>query len=80
MKRSVRARTIEKNRWKRKFAYELRSLMESRGIDEIKLAELSDLSQPCISNYLNGKCIPIAYNLYKICKALGVPTDTLMDF
>lgn len=54
------------------FPEKLASLMAQKKISQRKLAKLSELSQPSISDLLSGKKSPKGETLIKLAKGLGV--------
>lgn len=59
------------------FADRLSSLMKSRGISQVKLAEMSGVGQPAISNMLKRQCRPQRRTVQRFADALGVPPEAL---
>lgn len=68
------------NAWKREFAYRLCRLMAERGFTQASLAEACGMSQESISKYIRLSCIPSAYAVDRIAKALGCSYDDLTKF
>jgi predicted XRE-type DNA-binding protein len=59
------------------FATKLKMAMEAADISQTRLAELTDVSQPAISNMLNRKCRPHRGTVEKLARALKVPPTEL---
>lgn len=59
------------------FGFRLRTVMERKGISQLVLSEMTGISQPILSNYLNGKNSPSFYKVDIIAKALGCSIDEL---
>lgn len=63
------------------FASQLRQLMEERGLTQEKLADMTGVSQPAISNILNRNCRPQQKTIQRFAEAFDVdpailwPTD-----
>ena len=68
---------VEEN-WRREFARRLVWSMDSKGIDQIKLSELTGISQSSISNYTRGVRTPSAYSCSVIAQALNCSLDFLV--
>lgn len=62
---------------RREFGLRLRKIMYFKNITQSDLSERTGLSQPMISNYINGRTTPSFYNADKIAKALGCSTEDL---
>jgi len=56
----------------------LLQLMQERGLNQSKLAELLDIRQSQISNLLNGKSAPQFHTIRQICVHLQVSADFLL--
>lgn len=52
-----------------------RNLLKVRGITQTELSKETGISQPIISEYVNGKRMPAAKNRRKIIEALDLPDD-----
>jgi lambda repressor-like predicted transcriptional regulator len=59
------------------FAQRLSAIMEDRGMTQVKLAELSGVGQPAISNMLKRQCRPQRRTIKKFAEALGVSPESL---
>ena len=66
--------------WKYRFGRRLCRKMEFAGLGREALSERTGISRGMISNYLNGKALPNAYNLEKLAQALGCTIDDLLNF
>ena len=66
--------------WLREFRIRLNHAMETRGINQYDLAELTGYSQSCISYYCSGRRCPSTYALMKIVRCLKCPIDFLTKF
>ena len=62
---------------RKEFGMRLRSLMFRRNIDQVLLSKMTGISQPAISNYVNGKTSPSFYSLDKIARALECSIEEL---
>ena len=60
------------------FSIFLRAAMDTRGLKQSQLAELSDVSQGAISRYLNSRASPKAEEVIRLANALGVSIDWLL--
>lgn len=70
----------DENDWRIDFSSKLFNKMRKMGISRERLSELTSISQPALSKYLNGKATPSGYNLRKISKALKCSITELTDF
>lgn len=61
--------------FKNEFAHRLFNAMKYRGVTQEELARLTGVTQPTLSNYLNGKSSPSFYTVDKLAKALNCSVD-----
>jgi transcriptional regulator with XRE-family HTH domain len=54
--------------------------MALEGISQCELSERTGITQPSISDYMNGKKLPSFYTVDKIAKALGCSVDAFRYF
>ena len=66
--------------WLREFRIRLNHAMETRGINQYDLAELTGYSQSSISYYCSGRRCPSTYALMKIVRCLKCPIEFLTKF
>ena len=66
--------------WMREFSINLRRMMWDARITQRELADLSGLSEACISRYLNGTRMPTVKALINLSYVFGCSTDDLIDF
>lgn len=66
--------------WLRDFSKKLNRLMTDRGITQKDLSELTGISQPMISYYLNGRRAPSLHNARRLAVALKCSISDLCDF
>ena len=52
-------------------------LMNNRGINGSRLAELTGISRSVVSQILNGRILPTDIELEKICATLGVTVEQI---
>ena len=64
--------------WRREFARRLTWMMNTRGVDQIKLSEITGISQSAISNYTRAARTPSAYSCSVIAQALNCSLDFLV--
>lgn len=57
------------------FGYRLRMILLHRGMSQNELCQKTGLTNPQLSNYINGKTTPTFYIVDKIAKALGCSID-----
>lgn len=60
---------------KNEFSKRLRRIMYIKHVTQEELSELTDIKQPQISLYINGKATPNFYTADKIARALGCSMD-----
>ena len=78
----IRASTdgcMTEHEWRRAFAEKLRRRMFMKGLTQGELAEITGVSQVSISTYLSGRATPSAYNVERLCAALGCPASELVN-
>ena len=56
-------------------AERLKAALEFRGLSQKDLAEMTGLTECCISRYVNNERVPRTDNAIKICDALNVTLD-----
>ena len=56
----------------------LREYMTNRGLTQAELAALLGVSQPTVSDWLNGNALPSTKKLLKISKKIGLSVDELL--
>ena len=61
------------------FSTTLRQLMKEKKLNQLQLAEILQIRQSQISNWLNGKSLPGYYSLKLICEKLGVTAEQLLQ-
>ena len=71
---------MTKSVWKKEFSNRLRRIMHVKGFTNNAISDASGLSTATITEYLNGRRIPSAYNLKKLAVALGTTIENLIDF
>lgn len=65
--------------WRDEFAYRMRRAFRARGIYfQSEWAEAIGVSRNTINRYMNGKCAPDAYTIFKIAEVLDWPISDLM--
>ena len=64
--------------WRQEFSRRLIWMMNTRGVDQIKLSEATGISQSAISNYTRGTRTPSAYSCSVIAQALNCSLDFLV--
>ena len=71
---------MTEQRWNQEFAKKLRYKLDSQGIDQRRLSNLSGISEAAISRYLAGTQTPKVYALTQIAKALNSSLYELIPF
>ena len=63
------------------FARRLRSILQERGLTQVRLAEMSGVGQPAIANMLNRQCRPQRRTVVRLARALDLaPVDLWPGF
>lgn len=65
----------EEPRLRREFGLRLRQIMEVKNVSQVMLSNLTGLTQPNISQYINGTKTPSFFTVDKIARALNCSTD-----
>lgn len=71
---------IEEDDWRIEFSNRLNQKMASAGIPRWRLSQLTGISEPTLSKYMNGRSTPSMYNARKISRALRCPIGELGEF
>ena len=66
--------------WRKEFARRLRKKMAMKGITQVRLSELTGISQQLLSLYTQGKSLPSAQKVSAIAKAIGCSVNDLIGF
>ena len=66
--------------WRKEFARRLRKKMAMKGITQVRLSELTGISQPLLSLYVQGKSLPSAQKVSSLAKALNCSVNDLIGF
>ena len=66
--------------WKKEFARRLRKKIAMRGITQVRLGELTGISQPLLSLYTQGKTLPSVQKASALAKALNCSVNDLIGF
>ena len=66
--------------WKKEFARRLRKKIAMRGITQTNISELTGISQPLLSLYVQGKSLPSAQKVSSLAKALNCSVNDLIGF
>ena len=66
--------------WKKEFARRLRKKIAMRGITQVRLGELTEISQPLLSLYTQGKTLPSVQKASALAKALNCSVNDLIGF
>lgn len=61
--------------YRKTFGMHLESMMIKKGYTQVRLSELTGISEVSLSNYINGKATPSLYNAEKIARALRCSTS-----
>ena len=59
----------------KEFGRRLRRIMLIKGVSQLELSELTEISRVLLSRYMNGKSNPGFYNIDKIARALDCSVD-----
>ena len=60
------------------FSKVLKELMAQKGLNQQDTANLLQVRQSQVSNWLNGKSMPGYYSIKQICEKFGVKPDVLL--
>lgn len=66
--------------WRKEFARRLRKKIAMKGITQVRLCELTGISQQLLSLYTQGKSLPSAQKVSAIAKAVGCSVNDLIGF
>ena len=66
--------------WRKEFARRLRKKMAMKGITQTNISELTGISQPLLSLYVQGKSLPSAQKVSSLAKALNCSVNDLIGF
>ena len=66
--------------WKKEFARRLRKKIAMRGITQTNISELTGISQPRLSLYIQGKSLPSAQKVSSLAKTLNCSVNDLIGF
>ena len=66
--------------WRKEFARRLRKKMAMKGITQTNISELTGISQPLLSLYVQGKCLPSGQKVSSLAKALNCSVNDLIGF
>ena len=66
--------------WKKEFARRLQKKIAMIGITQVRLGELTGISQPLLSLYTQGKTLPSVQKASALAKALNCSVNDLIGF
>lgn len=66
--------------WRKEFARRLRKKMAMKGITQVRLGELTGISQQLLSLYTQGKTLPSVQKASALAKALNCSVNDLIGF
>lgn len=66
---------ITQEDYMREFSRRLKLIMLIRGVTQVELSHRTDIAQPMINNYVNGRNCPSVYTAYKLAMALNCSVD-----
>ena len=66
--------------WMREFSINLRRMMWDARMTQRELADLSGLSEACVSRYLSGTRMPTVKAIINLAYVFGCSIDDLIDF
>ena len=66
--------------WRKEFARRLRKKMAMKGIAQVRLGELTGISQQLLSLYTKGKTLPSVQKASALAKALNCSVNDLIGF
>ena len=71
---------LDETQAKENIATNVRRLMDARAMTQNELAAAATISQGFVSKILRGAILPNALLLHNLAEALGVSSDTLINF
>jgi DNA-binding Xre family transcriptional regulator len=77
--RTGRERFIDDETYSRRFAWKLRSIVNSSGLTRDELSDETGISKASLSGYMTGKKLPGAINIYKLASVLNCPVEELLN-
>ena len=66
--------------WRKEFARRLRKKMAMKGITQVRLSELTGISQQLLSLYTKGKTLPSVQKASALAKALNCSVNDIIGF
>lgn len=72
-------KSTPRNRELAALAQAIEAQMANRGMNQRALSDRSGIGERRISDYVRGQRSPNLSNLRKVCRALGLSVDALMD-
>ena len=70
--------SISRDEYAKAFSKRLRVTVADRNMTNKELAAKAEVNRNIVSSYLNGKAIPTAFVLAKLCVALGCDANVLL--
>ena len=70
--------TISRDEYAKAFSKRLRLAVDDSGLSGKEIAAMANIGRPAVSQYLNGRAIPSAFVLAKLCVVLGVDANVLL--
>jgi transcriptional regulator with XRE-family HTH domain len=71
---------MSEEQWREEFSKKLSSKMSVEGVNQLRLAKRSGISEASISKYISGTQTPKVYALMRIAKALNASIFELIPF
>lgn len=65
--------------WRKKFGDKIKRLIHIRGITQGQLADELGIYEVVLSRYITGTCMPDAYRIHRIARALDCDLNCLFD-
>ena len=66
--------------YRKEFADRLELCMQSRGMNQSRISDVSGISRVTISKYLNGRCLPTYEHISRLARALHCSPDDLVYY
>ena len=63
----------------KRFAWKLRSVVDSSGLSREEICERAEVSNAALSGYMNGKTMPTVLKVRKLARVLRCPVEDLLN-
>lgn len=73
-----KGRNLATQRYKDNFASRLRVMIAARNMSRVELSRRTGITETSVNDYCNGRTLPNAYFVAKICTALNADANELL--